>query len=157
MLAFWQTHGVTCMTVTGASMFPLLNGDADRTTKKDWVLVDLRNPADGLKRGMVVTFWSPTSPSKPAIKRIVALENDTVITKSPYPFPTETIPKGHVWVEGEHPESGRSSWDSNHYGPISKSLLMGKVKGVVLPFRRAAWLRWQDWEGSERVKEGRTV
>lgn len=57
MLAFWQTHGVTCMTVTGASMFPLLNGDADRTTKKDWVLVDMRNPASGLKRGMVVTFW----------------------------------------------------------------------------------------------------
>lgn len=57
MFAFWQTHGVTCMTVTGASMFPLLNGDADRTTKKDWVLVDMRNPVDGLKRGMVVTFW----------------------------------------------------------------------------------------------------
>ena len=61
---------------------------------------------------------SPTSPSKPAIKRIVALENDTVVTKPPYPFPIETIPRGHVLVEGEHPESGRSSRDSNHYGPV---------------------------------------
>lgn len=57
MLAFWQANGVTYMTMAGASMFPLLKGDADRTTKKDWVLVDMRNPAGGLKRGMVVTFW----------------------------------------------------------------------------------------------------
>lgn len=54
-----------------------------------------------------------------AIKRVVALEGDTVVTKAPYPFATETVPTGHVWVEGEHPESDRWSNDSNHYGPVS--------------------------------------
>ena len=53
------------------------------------------------------------------IKRVIALEGDTVITKSPYPFPKETVPVGHVWVEGEHPEGTRHSNDSNLYGPVS--------------------------------------
>ncbi len=53
------------------------------------------------------------------IKRVIALEGDTVMTKSPYPFPRETVPAGHVWVEGEHPEGTRHSNDSNLYGPVS--------------------------------------
>lgn len=53
-----------------------------------------------------------------AIKRVVALAGDTVETKKPYPFPEETVPVGHVWVEGEHPESDRWSSDSNYYGPV---------------------------------------
>lgn len=57
-----------------------------------------------------------------AIKRVVALEGDTVITKAPYPFATEKVPPGHVWVEGDHPESDRWSNDSNHYGPVSATL-----------------------------------
>lgn len=54
-----------------------------------------------------------------AIKRVVALEGDEVVTKKPYPFMTEVVPQGHVWVEGEHPESERWSMDSNCYGPVS--------------------------------------
>ena len=54
-----------------------------------------------------------------AIKRVVALAGDTVETKKPYPFSEEIVPGGHVWVEGEHPESDRWSSDSNHYGPVS--------------------------------------
>ena len=61
------------------------------------------------------------------IKRIIALQGDTVITKSPYPFPKETVPEGHVWVEGEHPEGTRHSNDSNLYGPVSNF-----PKGVML-------------------------
>ena len=53
-----------------------------------------------------------------AIKRVVALAGDTVETKKPYPFPEEIVPVGHVWVEGEHPESDRWSNDSNFYGPV---------------------------------------
>lgn len=161
ILAFSQTHIATLMTVTGASMYPLLNTDHNRTTRRDVVFVDLRNPGENLKRGMVVAFWlvgldsqlrpwkspceslldgyykkmtahqslisnrpveksrSPNSSEKLAIKRIIALSGDTIITKPPYPFQNETIPPGHIWVEGEHPESDRWSRDSNYYGPVS--------------------------------------
>lgn len=116
---------------------------------------------------------SPQSPDTMAIKRVVALPGDIVETKKPYPFREETVPAGHVWVEGEHPESDRWSSDSNFYGPvstyiglqalfhpltlkyqISKSLLTGKVRGVVWPFSRAGRLGWQDYRGTSRVKVG---
>lgn len=174
ILAFSQTHLATLMTVTGASMYPLLNTDYNRSTRRDVVFVDLRDPAENLKRGMVVAFWlvwptlpacllnwkscmgrlcemdiagkmnecsaggawqaveitaqkeliinnfrSPNSPEKLAIKRIIALSDDIITTKPPYPFPNEKIPPGHIWVEGDHPESDRWSRDSNYYGPVS--------------------------------------
>lgn len=64
-------------------------------------------------------FRSPLHPERMAVKRVVALEGDTVSTKAPYPFARETVPVGHVWVEGEHPENSRKSYDSNSYGPVS--------------------------------------
>lgn len=54
-----------------------------------------------------------------AVKRIIALEGDTVVTRAPYPFPQTKVPFGHVWVEGEHPEFERNTLDSNTYGPVS--------------------------------------
>lgn len=64
---------------------------------------------------------SPRNPENVVVKRIIALEGDIVATREPYPFSTETVPLGHVWVEGEHPE-GRMSLDSNFYGPVSGSI-----------------------------------
>ena len=52
-----------------------------------------------------------------AVKRIIALEGDTVQTKEPYPLPTQKVPQGHVWVEGEH-EGIAKTLDSNSYGPV---------------------------------------
>ncbi len=89
-----------------------------------------------------------------AVKRVVALEGDGVITKNTYPVPMEEVPVGHVWVEGDGGEEGRS-YDSNYYGPVSKALVVGKVVGVVWPLGRAGWVRWEDWRGSERVVEGK--
>ena len=75
--------------------------------------------------GELTFYRSPSAPEVMAIKRVVALEGDTVVTKKPYPFETETVPVGHVWVEGEHPESYRWSRDSNYYGPVSARLFTG--------------------------------
>lgn len=61
---------------------------------------------------------SPLHPETLAVKRVIALEGDTVITRSPYPIAEQQISIGHVWVEGEHPEHTRWSYDSNSYGAV---------------------------------------
>lgn len=78
-----------------------------------------------------------------------------VTTKAPCREKEMRVPVGHVWVEGEHPDGGRSSQDSNAYGPVPVNLLVGKVSAVVWPWEKAGWVRWQDWRGSGRVREGR--
>lgn len=86
------------------------------------------------------------------VKRIVAVEGDHVQTRQPYPFPTAQVPVGHVWVEGDHPED-KKTLDSNTYGPVAKSLIVGKVKAVVWPWSKTGFIRWQDYRGSSRVME----
>ena len=61
---------------------------------------------------------SPHHPQNLAIKRVIALEGDLVTSRSPYPVPTQDVQLGHVWVEGEHPELMRFSYDSNYYGSV---------------------------------------
>ena len=90
-----------------------------------------------------------------AVKRIIALEGDIVRTKPPYRFAEEKVPFGHIWVEGEHPDDSRSSYDSNTYGPVPVSLVVGKVTGVLWPWSKAGRIRWQDWRGTNRVTEGK--
>ena len=75
-----------------------------------------------------------------AIKRVIALEGDTVETKKPYPFPRETVPLGHVWVEGEHPENNRWSADSNFYGPVGVVILVCSVRRADMKILRSPWL-----------------
>ena len=38
---------------------------------------------------------------------------------------------------------------------VSSSLIVGQVKGVVWPLKKAGWIRWQDYKGNPRVLEGR--
>jgi signal peptidase I len=48
-------------------------------------------------------YCSPRSPHDAKIelvKRITAIEGDTVRTLPPYPDPEVRVPKGHIWVEG---------------------------------------------------------
>lgn len=87
---------------------------------------------------------SPANPSHTAIKRIIALPGDRVTTRRPHPKPTQIVPWNHVWVEGDADDT-RLSLDSNTYGPISMSLIFGRVEYVIWPRLRA--LKWQDWEG----------
>ena len=88
------------------------------------------------------------------IKRVIALEGDEVKTRKPYPFPTERVPAGYVWVEGENPDE-RKTWDSNSYGPISKNLIIGHLRAVVWPWAQSGWVSWRDWRGSPRVAVGK--
>jgi len=46
-------------------------------------------------------FRSPQDPRRILIKRVIAIEGDTIQTLPPYPDAFVTIPNGHVWVEGK--------------------------------------------------------
>ncbi|WEW59123.1 hypothetical protein PRK78_004592 [Emydomyces testavorans] len=120
-----------------------------------------------LRRGMVVMFRSPRNPEVLAIKRIIGLPGDEV-TPRPSPSPSSSpshsstsfshspddathpthpqiVPYNHVWVEGDANDTAKSL-DSNTYGPISMSLITGRVVGVIWPWERRRLLRWELWD-----------
>lgn len=86
---------------------------------------------------------SPANSSHIAIKRVVGLPGDRVSTREPCMKATQIVPFNHVWLEGDA-EDPRRTLDSNTYGPVSISLITGRVVGVLAP--RMRWLNWQDWE-----------
>lgn len=86
---------------------------------------------------------SPANPSHIAIKRVIALPGDRVATREPCPRPSQIVPFNHVWLEGDA-DDPRKSLDSNTYGPVSISLITGRVLGVVWPRMRV--LKWWEWD-----------
>ncbi|RMZ71914.1 mitochondrial inner membrane protease subunit 2 [Pyrenophora seminiperda CCB06] len=99
------------------------------------------------------------------IKRIVAVEGDTVFPKRGYALDEGVrvgrlgglpdglvdeedgvdgeemvgkvvVPYGHVWLEGDN---GRSSLDSNYFGPVSRGL----IQGVAVRASRGWWFGWR--------------
>lgn len=85
-----------------------------------------------------------------AVKRVIGLPGDRIITREPYRKKTQIVPFNHVWVEGDV-EDPNESLDSNTYGPVSISLIKGRVAAVLKP--RMRWLDWQDWEAG-RLDDG---
>ncbi|KAL9578865.1 MAG: hypothetical protein Q9212_005449 [Teloschistes hypoglaucus] len=106
------------MLVKGPSMYPFINTDHYTSTRKDVVAVMMWEAGYDVRRGDVVVFRSPLDPEKVVLKRVIAVEGDAVHTRAPCPVEKQEIPIGHVWVEGEHPEGSRWSYDSNSYGPV---------------------------------------
>lgn len=86
---------------------------------------------------------SPANPSHIAIKRIIGLPGDRITTREPCLRQTQIVPWNHVWLEGDA-EDPRKTLDSNTYGPVSLSLITGRVFAVLGP--RMRWLNWTDWE-----------
>lgn len=93
------------------------------------------------------TYSSPANPSHIAIKRIIGLPGDRITTREPCLRPTQIVPWNHVWLEGDA-EDPRKTLDSNTYGPVSLSLVTGRVFAVLGP--RMRWLKWTDWENEKR-------
>lgn len=85
-------------------------------------------------------------------KRIVAIPGDVVTTRAPYPESKVVVPAGHVWVEGENPDA-RKSHDSNWYGAVSQSLIVGRMGGVVWPWSKRGRIEGE-WKEHQRVREG---
>ncbi|KAJ5668561.1 uncharacterized protein N7477_007131 [Penicillium maclennaniae] len=154
---FFSEHVARLMWVRGPSMTPYLNEDYEQTqTKSDMILVSMwpygatwpwqRQIKRRLERGMVVTFRSPANSSHVAIKRVVGLPGDRITTREPCMKRTQIVPFNHVWLEGDA-EDPKRTLDSNTYGPVSISLITGRVVGVISP--RFRWLKWQDWEAGK--------
>lgn len=158
--------------VYGRSMAPTLSPKYHETGSLDWLAWRKYNPTQDLRRGDIVMYHTPLKAEGSAVKRVIALGGDTVILdKRRRPgtdedgeskanertamkgwdamAPRVKVPYGHVWVEGDN---WAASSDSNYFGPVSRSLIVGKAMGVVWPPER--WGR-QWGEGHEVVKQGR--
>ncbi|PYI26611.1 LexA/Signal peptidase [Aspergillus indologenus CBS 114.80] len=149
---FFSEHVLQVMWVRGPSMTPYLNEDYEQMhTASDMVLVNMWGGGGlwpwerkrRLERGMVVTFRSPANPRHIAIKRVVGLPGDRITTREPCLKDAQVVPFNHVWLEGDARDP-RKSMDSNTYGPVSCSLITGRVLAVLWPKWR--WLNWEDWE-----------
>ncbi len=97
---------------------------------------------------------SPTHPEYKVIKRVIAKEGDTVITRAPCPVPTVQIPRNHIWVEGDNRDPHKTL-DSNTYGPIPLNLVDGRITYVLSPWKSFGPVRWDDFKGRTKVIKGR--
>ena len=87
-----------------------------------------------------IDFRSPKESGGLIIKRIVACEGDQV-------YPRDggapiTIPRGHVWIEGDN---GARSLDSNDYGPVSKNINLQCIDSSF----RSHWLSILEEHGDQ--------
>ncbi|KAF2722981.1 LexA/Signal peptidase [Polychaeton citri CBS 116435] len=171
---FVNDYSLETTTINGASMSPTLSPNYHETGQRDLVLWNKNQPTRDLKRGDIVNFMAPYRPEGNAVKRVIALPGDTVLL-DPRRRPHEsrddmasgqlwdswegrvTVPWGHVWVEGDN---RHYSMDSNTYGPISKSLIVGRAQSIVLPLSRLGSKPWEDASVSRsrtRVVRGRPM
>ncbi|KAH7887855.1 peptidase S24/S26A/S26B/S26C [Phlebopus sp. FC_14] len=136
-IAFIQ-FGFTVKTVKGRSMQPTLNPDT--SAWNDIVVLDRFSVFAGrpIKKGDVVTLRDPTDNKKVIIKRVIAVQEDTVKTLPPYPEPEKVIPEGHVWVEGDEPFR---TLDSNSFGPVPLALVDAKLSFIIWPLHRMGFLK----------------
>jgi mitochondrial inner membrane protease subunit 1 len=85
-----------------------------------------------LRRGDLITLESPIEPCRIICKRILGLPGDVVcvdpIGKESINTEYVEIPKGHVWIIGDNAAFSR---DSRLYGPVSMSLIRGKLAARV--------------------------
>lgn len=107
-------------------------------------------------RGDIVVFAYPRDTSRTFIKRIVAIEGETVelkdnqvyvnneLVKEPYlkpgdypPFDPETVPTDNVFVLGDN---RRESGDSREWGVLPKNYLIGKAWLIYNPIQRIKFL-----------------
>ncbi|MCL7040394.1 hypothetical protein MKW94_020565 [Papaver nudicaule] len=107
----------------GPSMLPTLN------LTGDWILAEKISTRLGkVHNGDIVTARSPENPKKTIVKRIMGMEGDTVTylvdPKNSEKSRTITVPKGHVWIQGDNIYSSN---DSRHFGSIPYGLVQGKV------------------------------
>mmetsp|Transcript_38149 Transcript_38149/g.95869 ORF Transcript_38149/g.95869 Transcript_38149/m.95869 type:complete len:170 (+) Transcript_38149:312-821(+) len=114
--------------VVGTSMRPTLN--LHSSSGGEFVLSNLLSRTYHMYRpGDIVILKSPENPQQRLVKRLVAVQGQTVRISDQRG--NITVPQGHCWVEGDNPYSSRDS--ASKYGPIPTGLILGTVSAVVWP------------------------
>ena len=135
--------------VEGDSMQPVLNPRESKVC--DFVLLNRWAVKSGYKhlhRGDIVVLVSPRDPNHVLIKRIIAIEGDTVRGRTSSGYSLTCIPSGHCWIEGENQER---SMDSNIFGPVPLGLVFAKATHIIWPHNR--WSRLESHFDQSRVLE----
>lgn len=105
-----------------------------------------------VKRGEVVCLISPKDPKQRIIKRVIAIQGDTIDTRG-YKEKFIKVPMGHLWIEGDYQAN---SLDSNTFGPVPLGLLTAKATHVVWPLNRWRLLDAIDPNLREPIKIGKS-
>ena len=135
------------VSVVGSSMVPTLSDG-------DWLLVSSRSDYD---RGDIIIITQPNDRNEPLVKRIIALEGETIdidfesgevtvngkVIDEPYikemthlsydmDFPYQ-VPEGCVFAMGDNRNDSLDS-RSTRIGPIDERYILGKAIVRILPF-----------------------
>ncbi|KAF8633942.1 hypothetical protein AX15_001125 [Amanita polypyramis BW_CC] len=120
--------------MAGPSMLPTLAEEGeivveDRFTYRFWPI----------QRGDIVTLKSPLDPSRIICKRVIGLPGDVIcVDPTGLQAPSAehvVIPQGHIWISGDNATYSR---DSREYGPVSVSLIQGRLAYRIWPWQRLA-------------------
>ncbi|XP_055934834.1 mitochondrial inner membrane protease subunit 2-like [Argiope bruennichi] len=144
-VAFLDSVGYVAK-VEGISMQPSLNPEDQKTN--DYVLLNkwaIRNFK--VQHGDIVALTCPRDPDQKLIKRVIAVEGETIRCSDRRRY--VSIPVGHCWVEGDHVTH---SMDSNYFGPVSTGLIFAKASHIVWPPSR-----WQKLDSETTQLDRRPI
>jgi inner membrane protease subunit 2 len=143
----------TIVPVQGASMQPALNpptnlrenSRADDAVSRDVIFVSrFSRYFWNIRRGEIVVLRSPEEgPRKRLVKRVVALEGDSIYNDRTGRL--VVVPRGYCWVEGDNRATSRDS--ASQYGPVPLGLIEGRVTAIIWPPGR-----WQILSASRLAK-----
>ncbi|KAF5377689.1 hypothetical protein D9615_005235 [Tricholomella constricta] len=126
-------------TMTGPSMLPTLAHDGELVIEDR---LSVRLFPERISRGDIVILQSPLEPGRIICKRILGMPGDIVCVDPTGVLAPSTehviVPKGHVWISGDNAAYSR---DSREYGPVSMSLIQGRLFARIWPLQKATIFR----------------
>lgn len=141
IVVFTNDNLIESMSIEGRSMSPTLSPEYHDTGSMDYVLFRKYAPTADLKRGDVVSFWTPHRKEHLAVKRIVALEGDTVYL-DPKRRPRDDTPQGEKAAR-DWDIMGHWDWEGSER---IKSTNMNRPK-VRVPYGHV-WVEGDNWRDS---------
>jgi inner membrane protease subunit 1 len=117
----------------GPSMLPTLATSGELVVED--IISHILFPSN-ISRGDLITFRSPLFHYRVVCKRVIGLPGDLICVDPSGLSVASTehiiVPDGHVWVAGDN---AAVSIDSRTYGPISQTLIRGKLVARIWPWR----------------------